>query len=134
VKFRITDLRDYLRADLLERETAAESEQFLHAVKDVALKHPSERLLICVHSPRAIFRVEKYHASDFLQELAARPSGKVALVARHFEVRLTQQYVEVLARLKKASLRSFAHESTAIRWLTASDAESYASAKRSTGS
>jgi len=112
---------EYLRADLLERETAAESEEFLGILKDVALRQKNPRILICVHSPRAIFRVEKYRASSFLQELADRPDARVALVARHFEVRLTQQYVEVLARLKKAGLRSFAGEGAAIRWLTQSD-------------
>jgi hypothetical protein len=120
MQYRFNDLRDYLRADLLERETAAESEQFLTLVKEAALRHASRRVLICVHSPRAIFKVERYRASAFLQDLAAEPSARVALVARHFEVRLTQQYVEVLARLKKAPLRSFAHEAAAVRWLIAS--------------
>jgi hypothetical protein len=120
VEYRIADMGEYLRADLLRRETAAESEQFLNILKEAALEHPSKRVLICVHSPRAIFKVEKYRASAFLQDLAAEPSGRVALVAKHFEVRLTQQYLEVLARLKKARLRSFANEAAAVRWLTAS--------------
>ena len=118
VEYRITDMGEYLRADLLARETAAESEEFLGILKEVALKQAAPRILICVHSPRAIFRVEKYRASSFLQELADRPDARVALVAKHFEVRLTQQYVEVLARLKKARLRSFSGEAAAVKWLT----------------
>jgi len=111
---------DYLRADLLERETAAESAEFLGILRDIALKEGTPRILIVVHSPHAIFRVEKYRASSFLEVLAGRPDARVALVAKHFEVRLTQQYVEVLARLKKAQLRSFSGEAAAVRWLTES--------------
>jgi hypothetical protein len=118
VEYRLSDMGDYLRADLLERETAAESAQFLEVVREAALKHKTRRILICVHAPRAIFRVEKYGASSFLQELAEEPGARVALLAKHFEVRLTQQYVEALARLKKAQLRSFSHEAAAVRWLT----------------
>jgi hypothetical protein len=120
VEYRIEDKGEYLRADLLQRETAAESAQFLELVKEAALKRQDVRVLICVHASRAIFRIERYGASAFLQDLAARPHAKVALVARHFEVRLTQQYVEALARLRKVPLRSFPNEINAVRWLTAS--------------
>src|SRR5258708_30848116 len=96
---------DYLRADLLERETVEETEEFLTAVKEAGLQHPSCRILIFVYSPQAMFRVERYHASAFLDELAARPWFKVALAAKHFEVRLVHQYVELLARLRRADLR-----------------------------
>lgn len=120
MEFRLADQVEYLRADLLERETAGETADFLNIVKQAALSHASQRVLIVVQSPRALFRVERFQASSFLAELAARPAYKVALVARHFEVRLVHQYLEVLARLKDARLRSFAHERAAIRWLTAS--------------
>lgn len=121
MEYRLTDKGDYLRAELLVRETPADTEEFLNAVRDAGLKHPSARILIAVQSPRAIFRVEKFHASTFLEELASKPNYRVALVARHFEVRLVQQYVEAMARFKRANLRSFAHEPSAIRWLTRAD-------------
>lgn len=121
MEYRLTDKGDYLRADLLSRDSPAHTEEFLNAVREAALKHASGRVLIVVHSPRAFFRVEKFHASAFLQELAGRPSYRVALLARHFEVRLLHQYLEVLARLKHANLRSFSHEPLAIRWLTRAD-------------
>ncbi len=121
MEYRLTDKGDYLRADLLSRETPAETEEFLSAVREAGLKHPSARILIVVQSPRAIFRVEKFHTSAFLEELAGKPNYRVALVARHFEVRLVQQYIEAMARFKRANLRSFAHEPSAIRWLTRTD-------------
>jgi hypothetical protein len=119
VKYTIVDKLDYLRADLLERDSAEETETFLDAIRAAGDKYPRTRLLICVHPPRAFFRIEKYKASRFLQELAERPDVRVALVSRYFEVRVLHQYVEALARLKRARLRSFADEASALRWLMA---------------
>ena len=121
MKYTIVDRVDYLRADLLERDTAEETEGFLKAILEADRKTPHKRLLICTHPPRAFFRIEKYNASRFLQELASRPDARVALVSRHFEVRLLHQYVEALARLKRAKLRSFGDEGTALRWLLAAE-------------
>ena len=126
MQFTLADMQQYLRADLLERETPEETEDFLTAVKEAGLQHPSRRILIRVYSPRAIFKVERYRASMFLDELAARPLFKVALLAKHFEVRLVHQYLEVLARLKRARLRSFRDETLAIQWLMIDAAASIA--------
>jgi hypothetical protein len=117
--YTVVDMGEYLRADLLDRETAADTRAFLDAIRDAAETHASERLLICVHSPQAVFRVEEYKASVFLDGLAARPSFKVALVASHLSVQLSHQYLELLAHLRGASLRSFPDELQAIDWLMA---------------
>ena len=122
MKYTIVDKHDYLRADLLERDKAEETEEFLEAIRAAGEKYPRTRLLICVHPPRAFFRIEKYKASHFLQELSQRPEVRVALVSRHFEVRVLHQYVEALARLKRARLRSFGDEASAIGWLKAPEA------------
>lgn len=113
----IRDKRDYLRADLIHRLRAAELEKFLHELQAAAFAHPSARLLIYVHVPRATMKIDKFHASYFIDALAGRPSLKVALVATHREVQLVQQYIEALARLKKANLRSFADDAAALAWL-----------------
>lgn len=117
VRYTIVDRQDYLRADLLERDNAEETKAFVEAIREALDKAARTRLLICVHAPRAFFRIEKYDASRFLQELAGRPEVRVALVSRYFEVRLLHQYLEVLARLKGAQLRSFGDDRSAIRWL-----------------
>jgi hypothetical protein len=119
MKYTIVDKQAYLRADLLERDNAEETEDFLEAIRQAGEKCPRTRLLICVHPPRAFFRIEKYGASRFLNELAERPALRVALVSRHFEVRVLHQYVEALAQLKRANLHSFGDDASAIRWLLA---------------
>ena len=113
----IRDKRDHLQADLVHRQSAAELEKFLHELKVAAFAHPSARLLIYVHVARATMKIDKFHGSHFIEALAAHPRLKVALVATHREVQLVQQYVEALARLKKANLRSFTDEAAALAWL-----------------
>ena len=113
----IRDKRDYLRADLIHRQSAPELEKFLHELLAAACAHSSSRLLVYVHVSKATLKIEKFHASYFIEALAARPALKVALVATHREVQLVQQYIEALARLKKANLRSFNDEAAALAWL-----------------
>src|SRR5260370_22491546 len=113
----IRNKRDCLRADLIHRLNVAEFEKFLREVMAAAFAHPSARLLIYAHVPRATLKIEKFHASHFLEVLASRPALKVALVATHREVQLAQQYVEALARMKKANLRSFTAAPTPPAWL-----------------
>ena len=117
MKYTIADQEDYIRADLLERQSAEETVTFLKAIGVERRKHQRKRVLICIHTTQAFFRVEKFHASGFLDTLAGLKDVRVALVSRHFEVRLLHQYLEVLARLKRANLRSFGDERSAIRWL-----------------
>ena len=113
----IHDKRDYLRADLVHRQNAAEFEKFLRQLQAAAFAHPSSRLLIYAHVARATLKIEKFHASYFLDALATRKALRVALVATHREVQVVQQYIEALARLKKANLRSFPDEAAALAWL-----------------
>ena len=109
--------RDYIRADIVHRLNAANLEKFLSEVQAAAFAHPAARLLIYVHVARASLKIEKFHASRFLDALATRPNFKVALVATYREVQLVQQYIETLARMKKAKLRSFPNEAAALAWL-----------------
>lgn len=117
VNYTIVDKADYLRADLLERQSAEETEAFLKAVGVARREHQRKRVLIFVHAPRTFFQIEKYHASRFLETLAGLRDVRVALVSRHYEVRLVHEYLEVLARHKHAGLRAFGEEAAAIRWL-----------------
>jgi hypothetical protein len=114
-------MKDYLRAELLERETADETREFLKALATVALRERKERALICVYSSRPIFRVEEYQASIYLKELAARPASKVALVSSRLDIRVAHEYLEVLASHQGARLRSFTEEAAAVAWLREPD-------------
>ena len=113
----LKDKRDHLRADIVHRLDARHLEKFLDEVQAAAFAHPSARLLIYAHVARASLKIEKFHASRFLDALAAKPKLRVALVATYREVQAVQQYIETLARMKKANLRSFTEEAAALAWL-----------------
>src|SRR4051812_838012 len=116
VKYTIVDKVDYLRADLLERQSAEETAAFLKAVGVARRENQRKNVLICVHAPRTFFHVEKYNASRFLETLAGLRDVRVALVSRHFEVRLVHEYLEGVVRLKHAGLRALCVEAGAICW------------------
>jgi len=113
----LRDKRDYLRADVVHRLHARELEKFLNEIATATFAHPSTRLLIYFHVARASLKIEKFHASRFLDLLAAQARARVALVATYREVQVVQQYIETLARMKKANLRSFTYEAAALAWL-----------------
>ena len=117
MRFSLLSLRDYVRAELVDRETVEETREFLKALAAEALRTGRTRVLICVHTSRPIFKVEAYQASLYLKELAARPAFKVALVASRLDIRAAHEYLEVLARQQGANVRSFADESPAVEWL-----------------
>jgi len=119
VRYSIVALKDYLRAELLDRETAEETRAFIKALVGHSQRTGLERVLICVHTSRPIFRVEEYQASAWLKELAARPGAKVALVSSRLDIRAAHEYLEVLAQQQGARLRSFGDESPAAAWLRA---------------
>ena len=120
MRYKITVLPLYVKADLHNRKTAEETREFLDIVAAECVRNDRTRLLISVHDSRPIFTVEKYHLSSFLQ-IATRYSGMIALVADSLEVRVAHEYVAGLAQAAGVEMRSFHRESEAVRWLT--DAE-----------
>src|SRR5712664_3975776 len=98
MRFEVSLEQDYLKANLFGRETAEQTREFLQAVTAESLKLGCARILISVHASRPIFRVEQYHLSAYIKELAARPSYKIALLGDTDEMRASHEYVETLAR------------------------------------
>lgn len=119
MRFTTRTLGAYVRGDLYDRETSEETRQFLQALADEARTHGADRALLSIHSSRALFNVQQFSLSTFLELLAARPGHRVALVADTWEVQLAQQYIATLARLKGLAVRAFSSEADAIAWLKA---------------
>lgn len=117
MRFTLTHVDGCLRADLYERETAEETRRFLEALAQEALAAGCDRVLIANHSTRAIFRVQKFGLPRMLELVASRPAHRIALVADRMEVRMAQQYVVTLARLKGLNVKSFGTERQALAWL-----------------
>ncbi len=116
MRYQITVERDYLKADLFNRETARETREFLAAVEAAARKHRRSQVLISVHASRAIFKVQPYGLSDYFKQLAGTSKYRIALTGDSDELRLSQQYIEALARQYALNVRSFRNEYEALDW------------------
>jgi hypothetical protein len=119
MRFTIEHSAGHLRGDLYNRHTADETREFLQALLGEALGSGMDRVLVSVHSSRAIFRAEGWGLSEFMKAVAARPGHRVAAVADNYEGRLAQRYVATLARLRGLNVASFDHEREAVAWLHA---------------
>jgi hypothetical protein len=107
----ITVEAGYLRADLFNRETAEETRDALAAIAVEARKHKCSQILISVHASRPIFKVEQYGLPDYFKEL-----GRIALTGDSAELRISQQYIESLARPNGINVRCFPNEQAALYW------------------
>jgi hypothetical protein len=115
MRYKISVERDYLKADLFNRETAEETREFLVAVAAEARRRQRRQVLICVHASRSIFKVQQY-VLDYFAELGGLSQYRIALTADSDELRFAQQYIESLARQREINLRSFRSEQAALNW------------------
>lgn len=115
--YKITAEPGYLRAELFERETVEETRAFLDAViRDNAI-HRRSRVLILVRASKSIFQVVAHGLMECFEELSATVPGQIALVGDTRDLRLSHEYIEVIARQRGLNVRSFQDESAALAWL-----------------
>jgi len=107
----ITVEAGYLKVDLFNRQTAEETRDALAAIAAEARKHACSQILISVHASRPIFKVEQYGLPDYFREL-----GRIALTGDSAELRISQEYIESLARRNGINVRTFPNEQAALYW------------------
>jgi hypothetical protein len=112
----ITFERDYVKANLFNRQTAEETRQALAAITAEARKHRCSQILISVHASRSIFRVEQSGLLDFFRELGGASKYRIALTADSEDLRLSQEYIESLAQRAGINVRSFPNQEAALDW------------------
>jgi hypothetical protein len=117
MQYKIAMERGYLRADLLERETAEETRRFLRAVVFESVKHGCPRILVHVRSSKTLFTVERYGVLETFKKLASDPAHRIALLGDTVELGMSHDYVALLARQQGISLRNFQNESQAVEWV-----------------
>ena len=117
MQYKIAMERGFLRADLLERETAEEMRRFLRAVVFESLRHGCPRVLVHVRSSKTLFTVEKFGVLETFKRLASDPAHRIALVGDTVEMGMSHDYVALLARQQGITLRNFHNESQAIDWV-----------------
>ena len=112
--YKITAEPGYLRAELFERETVEETRAFLDAVvRDNAI-HRRTRVLILVRASKSIFQVVAHGLMECFEQLSATVPGQIALVGDTRDLRLSHEYIEVIARQRGLNVRSFRDEPAAL--------------------
>jgi len=106
----------YLKADLFNRQTAEEARDALAAIAAEARTHACSQILISVHASRPLFKVEQYGLPDYFGEPGEMLKYRIALTGDSDELRLSQQYIELLARRNGVNVRSFPNEEAALSW------------------
>jgi hypothetical protein len=114
--YRIATERDYLRADLFNRETAEEAREFFDAVADSATRHQRSRILISVHSSSPMFTVERSGFLTRFTNVGVDPSHKIALIADDQELNHSHEYLVLVGQMRGMNVRHFRDEPSALEW------------------
>src|SRR5438034_4319113 len=113
--YRITLDRGVLRAELFGRETIEETKTFFQAVLKASRESRCPRILISVCSSKPVFQLERHGLIEYFRELADK-SRRIALLGDSRDLRLSHEYVEVIAGQHGLNVRSFPDEAAAHRW------------------
>jgi len=114
--YRIALDRGVLRAELFGRETVEETNTFFRAIASASRESRSPYILISVRSSKPIFQLERHGLLEYFRELAVTPSRRIALLGDSSDLRLSHEYVELIARQHGLAVRSFLDETAAYQW------------------
>src|SRR5688572_30146357 len=105
-----------LRAELLDRESIEETRSFLQAVLRENRRYKRPCLLIHVSTSRLVFHVEEHGLIETFKDLAQSGVTQIALLGDSEELRLSHEYLELIAQQHGLDVRSFQDEQTATAW------------------
>lgn len=117
MKYTVEPRAGYLRAEMRERESAAETRAFVEAILAAMAEHKLHRVLISIRESRAIFKVEDWQLSQALEQAMRMAAVRVAFISDSAEVALSQQYIALLGRQRGLAFQAFGSESEAAAWL-----------------
>jgi hypothetical protein len=118
VRYKLEALPGYLKAEMVERETAAETAEFVDAMVDAVRDKGISRVLISTRKSRPVFKVEEWKLSEALERVMSIPGLRVAFVSDTREIAMSQDYIALLGRQRGLEFKAFgAQEAAAIAWL-----------------
>jgi hypothetical protein len=118
LRYKIEQLPGYLKAEMVERDTAGETAAFVEAIVEALRAGGADRLLVSVRSSRPVFKVEEWKLSAALDKVTSIAGLKVAFIADVREVQMSQEYIALLGRQRGLQFQSFDSEAEALAWLT----------------
>jgi hypothetical protein len=113
--YRITLDRGVLRGELFARKTVDETRVFFRALLRASSATPCPLILVSVRSSKPIFQLERHGLIEYFRELAAT-SWRIALVGDTRNLRLSNEYIELIAGQHGLNVRSFPDEMAAYQW------------------
>jgi hypothetical protein len=120
MRYTIEKLSGYLKAEMTERETAAETVEFVDAIVAALRVESVFKLLISIRKSRPVFKVEDWKLSEALDKVMSIAGLRVAFIADTKEVAMSQDYIALLGRQRGLEFRTFPTEQAAVAWLTSS--------------
>ena len=108
----------YIKAEMVERDSAEETKEFVHAILETLRKHTPPRVLISIRSSHPVYQVDTWNLNAALDQLVGLKGLRVAFIADSKELTRSQEYIALLARQRGLDFRPFPAEKEAAEWLT----------------
>ena len=118
MRYSIESREGYLKAEMTERDTAAETAQFVEAIVAELRARGAKKVLISIRHSRPVFKVEEWKLSAALDKVMSIPGLQVAFSSDTRELQMSQQYIALLARQRGLDFQAFDSEAAAVTWLT----------------
>jgi hypothetical protein len=119
MRYTIESLPGYLKAEMVERETAGETADFVAAIVAALREGALFKVLISIRRSRPVFKVEDWKLSQALDQVMRIAGLRVAFVADTKELAMSQQYIALLGRQRGLEFEAFDAEPAALAWLLA---------------
>jgi hypothetical protein len=117
VHYTIEVLSGYMKAEMVERETAAETAEFVDAMLAALQTRGVFKVLISIRKSRPVFKVEDWKLSEALDKVMSVPGLRVAFIADTRELAMSQEYIALLGRQRGLEFEAFMTEQAAVAWL-----------------
>ena len=108
----------YIKAEMVERDSAEETKEFVHAILETLRKQTPPRVLISIRSSHPVYQVDTWNLNAALDQLVGLKGLRVAFIADSKELAMSQEYIALLARQRGLDFRPFPAEKEAAEWLT----------------
>ena len=118
MRYSIEPQQGYLKAEMVERDSALETAEFVEAIVVALHAHAADKLLISIRNSRPVFKVEEWKLSAALDKVMSIAGLQVAFIADTREVQMSQQYIALLGRQRGLKFETFDSEPAAVAWLT----------------
>ena len=118
MEYEISAQPGFLRAKLSGRETVEEMRAFLRTVFRECNARQTPAVLLDIRGSRPIFQIEPRRFFEDLRRLAGNGACRIALLGDNPELRLSNEYLALLARQQGLDMQSFRFEVAALKYLT----------------